>query len=559
MQALAFPIPDSEDDDLGCSLIKSQLLPGLRSFCSALRVCELVCQDFNLFADDRQTFESVDSVREVRELSQDRPFCVQVEERVVNWIKRIDQILMESAQLRRENDTSGPQDELEYWKRRAAQFAQMLTHMQEREVQYSLTCLRLNGSKVMRSWHEIDAKITYCFNEAKDNGKFIQSMESCCHALYLDDPMDMRNSILSLFHTVRLIYSVSNYYNTSERTSSLMVKITNQMIETCKLYITQRYKETIWTQDRQQVRRKLQNCIGLSSVYRNTYYSVREQPYVPERLPFAFSEHFVFGKFDIFCERLNRILCMFQLIDDYNKLFERRLEGLLLGESLEEAVATFDEAKTVILSRKYDYLDHRNAEFNADYDVFLGRTNELKSSVATLIETNFESVWETPQCMRFLVRFEKVSRMIPLTMMDVKYQRILKYAEQEVQRILTLFRRQRDDPPVPRHFPPVAGRIAWCRSLVAHLAELVTSVTAHELLRTLPGARDLENRYSSVRNVLREYEEEIVAIWLDQDVSGLKCVNCTSRNNQKYVGCRSRLPMRACGCRSSDCRAIDFL
>lgn len=37
---------------------------------------------------------------------------------------------MESAQLRKENDTSGPQDELEYWKRRAAQFSQLLAHLE---------------------------------------------------------------------------------------------------------------------------------------------------------------------------------------------------------------------------------------------------------------------------------------------------------------------------------------------------------------------------------------------------------------------------------------------
>ena len=37
---------------------------------------------------------------------------------------------MESEQLRKENDTSGPQDELEYWKRRAAQFSQLLAHLE---------------------------------------------------------------------------------------------------------------------------------------------------------------------------------------------------------------------------------------------------------------------------------------------------------------------------------------------------------------------------------------------------------------------------------------------
>lgn len=37
MEALAFPAPDAEDDDGNYSAVKNQLLPGLRSFCSALK------------------------------------------------------------------------------------------------------------------------------------------------------------------------------------------------------------------------------------------------------------------------------------------------------------------------------------------------------------------------------------------------------------------------------------------------------------------------------------------------------------------------------------------
>lgn len=104
-------------------------------------------------------------------------------------------------------------------------------------------------------------------------------------------------------------------------------------------------------------------------------------------------------------------------------------------------------------------------------------------------------------------------------MMEEKYQRILKYSEKEVQRILILFRKQRDDPPLPRNFAPVAGRIKWCRALENHLAELVSSVTSHPILQTLSATKDLENKYFSVRNILAEYEQEIINIWLDQDVS----------------------------------------
>lgn len=329
----------------------------------------------------------------------------------------------------------------------------------------------------------------------------------------------MRDSILSLLQTVRLIYSVSQFYNTSERTSALMVKITNQMIETCKAYITCRAKDTIWSQERSLVRTKLNNCIILNHVYRETYHAVRGQRFLPNQIPFGFSENFVFGKFDTFCERLQKIISMFNLIDDYNHLFERRLEGLLLGEALEDAMNQFEEGKKEVVNKHYDYLDHRNIDFNSDFQSFMSKTNTLKQSIANLIEFNFDSVWETPQGIRFLVRFEKVSDYIPLTQMDEKYRRILKYCDKEVERILKMFRKQRDDPPIPRNTSPIAGRIRWCRSLESHLQELVSSVSEHPVLQTLPATKDLENRYNSVKTILSEFEEEMVAIWLDQDVS----------------------------------------
>lgn len=74
----------------------------------------------------------------------------------------------------------------------------------------------------------------------------------------------MRDSLVSLLQTVRLIYSVSRYYNTSERTSSLMIKITNQMIVACRDYVTNRGRETVWGQDRAVARSKLKHCLKLN-------------------------------------------------------------------------------------------------------------------------------------------------------------------------------------------------------------------------------------------------------------------------------------------------------
>lgn len=55
-----------------------------------------------------------------------------------------------------------------------------------------------------------------------------------------------------------------------------------------------------------------------------------------------------------------------------------------------------------------------------------------------------------------MVNFQ-LSEKIPLTRMDDKYERILKYCEKEVDRIIRMYKKQKDDPPVPIMFPPIAG------------------------------------------------------------------------------------------------------
>lgn len=115
-------------------------------------------------------------------------------------------------------------------------------------MQYTLQVLTVSGSKVLKQWKETDRKITFCYNEAKDNSKFIQSIETCCHSLYLDDPviqMDKHfllldgKSIRFLIAFIRLPLNFSIYFCSGEHEGFDFEPTTNGSLNLQRIAILQ--------------------------------------------------------------------------------------------------------------------------------------------------------------------------------------------------------------------------------------------------------------------------------------------------------------------------------
>lgn len=87
--------------------------------------------------------------------------------------------------------------------------------------------------------------------EAADNLAHLHMLQRFFEPLYRKEPLGIGESLPSLMHAIRMVNSMSRYYNTSERITALLIKVTNQMVNACKNYLTENGSTRLWAQEPQ--------------------------------------------------------------------------------------------------------------------------------------------------------------------------------------------------------------------------------------------------------------------------------------------------------------------
>uniref|UniRef100_A0A8C4NMQ9 Dynein heavy chain 5, axonemal n=1 Tax=Dicentrarchus labrax TaxID=13489 RepID=A0A8C4NMQ9_DICLA len=395
------------------------------------------------------------------------------------WINQIKQVLTESEQMRKEADDVGPSAELEHWKRRMVTF--------NRSVMFPVICPSFDGD------------ITVVANEAKDNVKYLYTLDKFFGPLGKCTPTSMLEHIPGLMTSIRMIHTVSQYYNTSERMTSLLLKVTNQMITTCRCYLLQGVAR-IWDHSRPELLQRISDCCNLNVEYQRSFQAVKDKlKENPENRQFDFSENYIFGKFDAFCRRLENIADM-----------ASSLESLV--EGIEKIYVRYQTIVSTTKSKSYDILDHRNSES------------------CCLVFKLMIFVFQTERMLELLAVFESG----PTARLDLKqhYLLLLQRYSRELELLRKTYQRQRDRPPIGRNLPPVPTPVCLpvCLTDTNDRGPCITD--KYDLRESLclslcqgPEMTKVIRSYNKMAVVLLQYEVLHIQGWSQAAESAPHCLN----------------------------------
>ncbi|KAI5105653.1 dynein heavy chain 5, axonemal isoform X1, partial [Silurus meridionalis] len=490
--------------------VKQDFISSLESFVSVLAGAqESLEEKVNLKDCDTFDLKSLKGPSDYTAVANSTEAMEKIEACMKIWIKQIEQVLAESDQLRKEADDLGPRAELDHWKKRMSRFNYLLDQLKSPNVKAVVGILMIAKSKLIKVWRELDIRITDSANEAKDNVKYLYTLERFCDPLYNSDPVSMVEAIPGLINAIRMIHSISRYYNTSEKITSLFVKVTNQMITACKAYITNNGSATIWDQPQDAVAKKLRASIRLNQEYQKYFHKTKQklEQSTSER-QFDFSEMYIFGKFDTFQRRLNKILTMFDTINTYSALQESKIEGL------ETTATRFQNIVLAIKNKQYNFLDQRRTDFDQDYEEFCRQTTELHNQLKMFMDKTFDKIQSTERALSVLKKFERLG--IPDLGISETYQKVLHNYGRDIEMISRIYSKQKTDPPIARGLPPIAGKILWARQLYRRIQEPMDLFQQQAGVLDTAEAKRIIRNYNRVASVLLEFEVLYHRAWTDQ-------------------------------------------
>ncbi|XP_029140899.1 dynein heavy chain 8, axonemal, partial [Protobothrops mucrosquamatus] len=460
---------------------------------------------------DNIDFSKFQSFEEVTAAAANPDIIHQLEDALMIWYKQIEQVLIESEQMRKEADDSGPLTELEHWKRMSAKFNFIIEQIKGQPCKSVINVLNVSRSKIVKLWRELDARITDTANESKDNVRYLYTLEKVCQPLYNYDLVSMAHGIQNLINAIRMIHSVSRYYNTSEKMTSLFIKVTNQMVTACKAYITDGGYSRVWEQDTPTVIQKIKDCIFLFKEYQKSFHKTRKQILETSgEKTFEVSEMYIFGKFEAFCKRLEKITEMITIVQTFSALSMSTIEGIDI------MAIKFKNIYQSVQKKKYDILDPRKTEFDVDFADFMTKIENLEVQIQTFMGACFVKILSSQHALQLLQRFQKLN--MPCLQNEIAYTvgRILQHYVAELEATKKLYQVQKDNPILARNMPPVAGKILWVRQLFRRISEPINYFYKNsDILASVEG-KAVVRLYNKISYVLVEFEVLYHTAWMKE-------------------------------------------
>ena len=323
--------------------------------------------------------------------------------------------------------------------------------------------------------------------EANENFKYLKTLLDLFNELtdYSKELTDVADLFVPIMHTILLIWTYSQHYNTPSRLVVLIREICNAIINRCRHDIDGPKIFTLIKGDSEkEAHDKLTLALDVCSRFKDAYFEYKTKA----KNQWKITTNALFVRLDSFSERCQDIMHLTSTIIQFSKLQKIEI-GNTKGKTLSATVLQIHEEFTKAVEEftkvQYDIMDIEKREFDDDFYKFRQRIKELERRLASILTQGFDDCDTIIGKFKLLDSFEGLlNRPIIQDELEKKHITLLELYKQDLKTVATIFMEGKalvdkidERAPISNNLPPIAGALNWTSGLLERIKEPMDKLT----------------------------------------------------------------------------------
>jgi dynein heavy chain len=263
--------PPSEEDREVCGVsdsVKGEFKSSLHRFCTV--ITHTIQQ---LSGDVRLAVPAV-TIDDPHAAAGDEEVKAILVDAVEEWTNTITAVVAAASER---DKGSRPLQEVEFWRNRSATLSTIYEQLSQPAVKAMLATLELAREPALDAFRAAFAELSKCYVEARDNVKFLNTLERHFKNLATGSLAAMLDTLPSLMNGLRMVWIISRHYNTDEQMLPLMKRIVNELTDRVASEVNVKSILRLARSNPEEALTTMRQARDVLDAWHTTYMAVRER------------------------------------------------------------------------------------------------------------------------------------------------------------------------------------------------------------------------------------------------------------------------------------------
>ena len=443
--------------------------------------------------------------------AKDKDLVQRLESSLIHWTRQIKEVV--NNQGNSENaENSGPLAEIQFWRSRTVDLSGIKTQLTQEGVERIVAVLEMAKSSYLAPFLELSHRIQQGSSEAEDNLKFLEILQEPCEQLSQAEPKNLPEILQEVINRIRMIWGISRHYNTAERVTGLLRKVSNEIISRCCAKIS---LDDIYSGNVEAGQEALTQSVRAGETWKVIFRRTASALSHRSTRQWDFDESAIFAQIDAFVQRCRDLMevCEGQV------QFARKTDGKTadlpafggarggdIVKSLLDIQASFEKQVHILASVNYNSLDVKATRWHDDFNAFKNTVKDLEVMMQNVISSGMEGVSSVSRGVELLEAFESIAKREAICRtVEKKTADVYMLFNMELLAVKREFDTQKKSPVIYSAHPRYSGAALWAKGMLERIQRDYRYLeVAHYLVATRE-QEEAEAAYLQLSSALEEY------------------------------------------------------